>query len=101
MSFTDVKRSGGVRVFSIRKVFETTMTSPKAILVCSLLTTYFTKAVAIDGWCPDGAGEWNDRYINAANGLAHSRRSAEVLWRPQQNVRVGKNWITATSGHRG
>merc|ERR1719500_2011471 len=77
------------------------MASPKAILICSLLTTYITKAVAINRWCPDGAGEWNDRYINAANGLAHSRRSAEVLWRPRQNVRVGKNRITATSGHSG
>jgi len=87
---------------SIRKVFfETTMTSPKAILICSLLTTYFTKAVAIDRWCPDGVGEWNNRYINAANGLAHSRRSAEVLWRPRHNVRGKRHWISATLGHGG
>jgi len=90
---------------SIRKVFfeamAMAMASPKAILICSLLTTYITKAVAIDRWCPDGAGEWNDRYINAANGLAHSRRSAEVLWRPRNNVRGKRNWISATLGHGG
>ena len=104
-SFSDVKRSGCVRVFSIRKVFfETTMTMvPKAILICSLFTTYFTKAVAIDRWCPDGAGEWNDRYINAANGLAHSRRSAEVLWSPgimsgAKEIGSPLHWGTADEG---
>jgi hypothetical protein len=71
---------------------------PKAILICSLLTTYFTKAVVINGWCPDGVEEWNDWYIN---GLAHSRRSEEVLWRPRHDVRGRRNLISATLGQGG
>merc|ERR1719222_486678 len=66
----------------------------KAILICSLLTTYFTKAMVSDVRCPDRVRDWN-RYISLAKGLTYSRRSAEVLWRPRHN------WISATLGHRG
>ena len=77
------------------------MTLSKAILIYSLLTTYLTKAVLLDGLCPVGLQEWKDQYVNVASGLAHSRRSAEVLWEPRHNVRSRRNWISATLGHGG
>ena len=51
-SYADVKRSSGVREFSIRKViFGETMTLAKA-LICSLFTTHLANAAIINayGW---------------------------------------------------
>ena len=57
------------------------MGSPKAILICSLLTTCLT---IVNGWLP--VGEWNHLY-----------RSAEVMWEPRNivNVRGRRIWISA------
>ena len=100
-SCADVKRRGSVRGFSIRKVFfGTTMTlsTPKAFLICSLLTTHLTKAAIINSLCSVGAGEWNDWNISVASGIAFSGRSEEVLWK-LNNVRSTRNKISAILGH--
>merc|ERR1712130_622891 len=88
---------------SIIKVFfgSKTMTFPKAVLICSLLTKYLTEAVLLDSWCPAGPQQWNDQYVNVGSGLAHSRRSEEILWEPRRNVRSRRNWISATLGRGG
>merc|ERR1712130_550609 len=88
---------------SIIKVFfgTKTMTFPKAVLICSLLTKYLTEAVLLDSWCPAGPQQWNDQYVNVGSGLAHSRRSEEILWEPRRNVRSRRNWISATLGRGG
>ena len=73
------------------------MTLPKAILICSLLTSFLTKSLSVHvmvGGCPAELGEWNDWYNSVAYGLVNSRRSTEVQWGPR--TFRGKNWISAS-----
>ena len=82
------------------------MTLPKAILSCSLLAIYLTKAACMESgyqdaqviwgapWCP-----WNSQHINlphAPSGLeAFSRRSQKVLWRLKNNGNCSNKRISA------
>jgi len=80
------------------------MTLPKAILICSLFTTYLTKADVTSGWCGNSIEEWNPWYVSVGSGLTYSQTSACVQWgRRNRNINnLGeRDWIAAYSLRNG
>jgi len=97
---------------SLYWIFTMTMTLSRAILSCSLLAIYLTKAASMDSgyegapvvwgapWCPG-----KHRHISLAHrpsGLqAFSRRPEKVLWRLSDNVNRNKRISAVFLGRNG